>query len=176
MKDIRRHKKPIGQSRQRRDEMWQERIHDPYKARAKHAGPALCSQCGAAWDAGRWFWASRPLPNAEKVLCPACHRVSDKYPASEIHVSGSFALAHLPEIIDLIRKCEAREAKQHPLARIASIETRENELYVTTTDLHLPRVIANALERAFKRQAEYHYDLEGYYARIKWSREAGAQF
>jgi len=175
MKDIRRHKKPTGQSTQRRDEMWQERIHDPYKPRAKHAGPALCAQCGAAWDAGRWFWASQSLPNAEKVLCPACHRVNDKYPAGEIHISGSFAFAHMAEIIDLIRNCAAREAKEHPLSRIANIETRENELYVTVTDLHLPRVIANALERAFKRRADYHYDLEGYFARIKWSREADAQ-
>jgi len=175
MKDVRRQKKPVGQSTQRRDQLMQERIHDPYKARAKHAGPAICPRCKAVWDAGRWFWSSQSLDQAESALCPACHRIDDKYPAGELHVSGQFALAHRQEILDLMRNCEAREGREHPLARIMTIEHREDELYVTTTDLHLPRVIANALERAFKRQAEFHYDLEGYYARIRWSREAGAR-
>jgi hypothetical protein len=44
-------------------------------------------------------------------------------------------------------------------------------LLITTTDIHLPRVIANALERAFKEQAAIHYDREGYFVRVTWKRD-----
>src|SRR5690349_4580543 len=38
----------------RRDKMFEERVHDPYKARHKIAEPSVCSQCGAVFHEGRW--------------------------------------------------------------------------------------------------------------------------
>jgi hypothetical protein len=172
MKENERGKQYIGQATRRRDQFIQERIHDPYKARAKDDGPAECPQCLAVYDDGRWRWtANRSKEGAEKELCPACHRINDNYPAGEIHIGGAFAMAHFQEIENLIHNCQARETQEHPLSRVMAIRADTDEMIVTTTDIHLPRVIANALERAFKGQATFHYDLEGYFARVHWSRE-----
>jgi hypothetical protein len=35
----------------------------------------------------------------------------------------------------------------------------------------LPHVIANALERAYKSQADIHFDRQGYFVRVRWNRE-----
>ena len=80
-------------------------------------------------------------------------------------------MAHRKEIENLIHNCQSREAEEHPLSRVIAIQADNDEMTVTTTDIHLPRVIANALERAFKTQATFHYDLEGYFARVNWSRK-----
>lgn len=172
MKENERARQYIGQATRRRDQFIQERVHDPYKARGKDDGPAECPQCLAVYDEGRWRWAvGGAKAEADKELCPACHRINDAYPAGEIHISGAFAMAHREEIENLIRNCQAREAKEHALSRVMAVRANNDEMIVTTTDIHLPRMIANALERAFKTQATFHYDLEGYFARVGWSRE-----
>lgn len=44
----------IARQQPRRDRLIRERIHDPYKARAKLPARAVCPQCGAAYEAGRY--------------------------------------------------------------------------------------------------------------------------
>jgi hypothetical protein len=170
MKKNRNAKRFIGQDTQRRDLITPEREHDPYKAKAKPSGPLVCGQCGAVYDAGRWRRGAAP-PSAEKEMCPACHRINDKYPAGEVHVEGSFSRAHRAEILNLLHNAEAREAEEHPLSRIMAIEESEEALVVKTTDIHLPRVMGNALERAFKAQADFRYDQPGHFIRVTWRRE-----
>jgi hypothetical protein len=163
-------KQYIGADTRRRDLLTPEREHDPYKARAKSAGPAICPQCGACFDAGRWFWAKMAPAGAASEVCPACHRVSDRFPAGEIRIGGDFALAHKEEILNLARNSQAQEAGEHPMSRIMAIAQDENEFVITTTDIHLPRVIGNALERAFKQRAEFTYAPEEHFVRVKWAR------
>lgn len=52
----------------RRDRLIQERIHDPYKARAKMADPGVCPRCGAVYENGRWRSGPRPV-NAGEMVC-----------------------------------------------------------------------------------------------------------
>jgi hypothetical protein len=56
------------------------------------------------------------------------------------------------------------------MSRIMAIAQEENEFVITTTDIHLPRVIGNALERAFKQRAEFTYAREEHFVRVKWVR------
>jgi hypothetical protein len=167
-------KQYIGEDTRRRDLLTPEREHDPYKARAKSAGPATCPQCGACFDAGRWFWRKAATPDAAHEICPACHRINDHFPAGEIHISGDFAMAHREEIVNLVRNCEKREAAEHPMSRIMTISESRDEVLITTTDIHLPRVIGNALERAYKQQAEFSYAPEQHFVRVKWARGTSA--
>lgn len=170
MKRNDRSKQFIGQDMRRRDLLTPEREHDPYKATTKPAGAVQCPRCQAVFTRGRWTWDDAP-PNAQGHVCPACARIDDDYPAGVIRIEGDFALAHSAEILNLIRNCHERESDDHPLSRIMKIENGEGGIQITTTDLHLPRVIGNALERAYKRQAEFNYDREGYFVRVSWRRD-----
>ena len=106
-----------------------------------------------------------------KQLCPACRRINDNYPAGELILSGAFLHRHRAEIIARIRNVETAERAEHPLNRIIGIKDHAGEVTITTTDLHLPHRIAHALKDAFGGDTKTHYDREGYFARMLWSRE-----
>lgn len=156
--------------RQRRDKLIREREHDPYHLRAKLPDPAVCPQCGAVYQADRWHWARRPKQAAE-VLCPACRRINDKYPAGIVHLSGGFLRQHADEILNLARNQEELEKGEHPLHRIMAIEHHNGDIVITTTDIHLPRRIGEAVHRAYEGDLDYHYEDESYLLRVRWSRE-----
>ena len=115
-------KKPSDNPRQgRRDRLIRELEHDPYHAKRKIKGPAVCSECGAVFQDGRWSWVTVPS-GAHEALCPACHRIKDKVPAAFLTLGGSFLADHKDEIMNLIHNYEEREKAEHPLKRIMSIE------------------------------------------------------
>jgi NMD protein affecting ribosome stability and mRNA decay len=147
-----------------------EEIHDPYRARAKLKGPARCTQCGATYFRGRWRWQGLTPAAPASIVCPACQRCNDRYPAGEIAVSGSFLLEHGEEVESLIRNTAEAESKEHPLHRIMKLRRRKGAIDVTTTDIHLPHRIGHALEDAWGGELTTHYDPEGYYARVTWQR------
>lgn len=148
----------------------EEEIHDPYRTPRKARSPARCSECGATYRKGRWTWERlQPLPPAT-LLCPACRRIQDRYPAGEITIGGSFFVAHADEALRLVRNVANAEQRDHPLHRIAAITRKGGQAIVTTTDLHLPRRIAHALESAWGGKLATHYDESGYFVRIGWER------
>ncbi len=144
-------------------------ILDPYQRRHKPAEPAACPQCGAIYHQGRWQWApARPDSRAE--LCPACRRIADKLPAGIVTIKGAFARERKDEILGLVRHQEVAEKNEHPLNRIIAIAEEGDAIVVTTTDIHLPRRIGEALERAFGGAVQFHFDEAGYFARVTWER------
>lgn len=145
-------------------------ITDPYKRSRKLHEPTVCPHCGAVYHAGRWQWAARPDGAAEE-LCQACHRILDDYPAGVVTLTGSFLPAHREEILRLIRHQEDVEKPDHPFNRIMAIKDEPEEITVTTTDLHLPRRIGEALQAAFDGELGFDYDEDGYFVRVGWKRE-----
>jgi len=81
----------------RRDQLRQERVHDTYKLQHKLPEPAACPDCGAFYHAGRWQWGAKPA-GAQDVVCPACHRIRDRFPAGFVEVGGSFFAEHKGEL------------------------------------------------------------------------------
>ena len=155
----------------RKDRLIRERIHDPYKARLKLPEPALCPQCKAVYQQGRWRWGDPPA-GASEVLCQACHRINDRYPAGEMTLGGQFLKDHKTEILHLARNEEKLESGEHPLNRIMEVEDRGQTVVITTTDIHLPRRIGVAVRRAYKGDLDLHYEEESYTIRVRWNREA----
>lgn len=153
----------------RRDRMVQEYQHDTYKQKGKIKEPSVCSQCGAIFRKGRWTWGTRPT-GAHETLCPACHRINDKYPKGMLTLSGPYLTANRTEILNLARNEEAREKQEHPLARIMAIEERPEGTVITTTDAHLPRRIGEALHRAYDGEFSFHYDEGEQFVRARWTR------
>ena len=154
----------------RKDRLIRERVHDPYKARRKLPEPAVCPQCKAVYRQGRWRWGDPPA-GATEVLCQACHRINDRYPAGELTLGGAFLNAHKAEILHLARNEEKLESGEHPLYRIMEVEDRGQTVVITTTDIHLPRRIGEAIHRAYKGDLDFHYEEESYAIRVRWNRE-----
>jgi len=144
--------------------------HDPYLERHKPPEPAVCPNCGVIYHHGHWQWA-QPLPAGAKAhLCPACHRVRDEYPAGYIVLSGPFLAQHRDEVFGLIRNEEARAKTEHPLERIMQISEANGEITITTTDLHLPQRIGEALDHAWQGKLEIKYSPDEYLVRVYWQR------
>lgn len=149
-----------------------DRILDPYKRVAKLEEPAVCSQCGAVYANGRWQWTTAPA-GATRTLCQACHRVNDRYPAGVVTLRGRAVSEHRDEIVSLARHQETAEKREHPLNRIMKIESEAaDRLVITTTDIHLPRRIGEAVERAFHGELDIHFDEQGYFVRVDWRHSA----
>jgi hypothetical protein len=144
---------------------------DPYELDAKPAEPAACPQCGAIYRDGRWQWGP-PTTVARAQLCAACRRINDGLPAGVLTLGGSVLRAKKAEIIQLARHREAAEKAEHPLNRIIAIDEQDDTIVITTTDIHLPRRIGEALKRAHRGHLELSYDEDAYFVRATWRSDA----
>ena len=153
---------------QRHDGIFQEQVHDAYKSKGKLPEPAFCSQCGAVFHAGRWQWREVP-EGAHPVVCPACHRIHDHYPAGFLTMKGEFFQSHRDEIMHLVRNHEQHERAEHPLKRIMAVEEQDDATLITTTDIHLARGIGEALHRAYQGDLNFHYNPEQNLLRVSWT-------
>ena len=145
-------------------------ITDPYKQVRKLHEPTVCPGCGAVYREGRWQWGARPA-DAEEVVCQACHRIADDFPAGILALEGRFVPAHRGAIIAAVMKQQEAEKPEHPFNRIMKIADEDDRIVITTTDLHLPRRIGEALTRAFHGQLTLHYEEDGYFLRAVWHRD-----
>jgi len=163
---------PPGFHPVRRDQLRQEREHDTYKVQHKPPEPAACPDCGAIYHDGRWQWGAKAA-NSHAVICPACHRIRDRFPAGFVQIGGPFFANHREEMTSLIRHHEAKARSEHPLSRIIAIEdtgSGDGGLLVTTTDIHLARDIAEALHHAYQGELEFHYNDSEKLLRAHWQR------
>ena len=145
-------------------------INDAYRSARKPRGPMQCPRCGTVFRRGRWSWGAAPA-GARRSLCPACRRIEERYPAGYVNISGSFSRAHRDEILQRVRNCEAREKAEHPLERIMAIETVSDGVLVSTTSVHLARMLAHRLQQSFKGDLSVSYNKEDNLLRARWSRE-----
>lgn len=153
----------------RRDELRPERVHDTYQMKGKLPEPTVCTGCGAVYHAGRWQWLPRP-EKAGSALCPACHRIKDRFPAGYLDISGDYFAGHRDQMLSLLRHREERERSEHPLARIIAIEDTVAGTLVTTTDIHLARNLGEALHDACQGELEFHYNEAENLLRVHWRR------
>ncbi|MBC8208002.1 MAG: ATPase [Desulfobulbaceae bacterium] len=153
----------------RRDRLVQEKSHDTYKEDGKWPEPTLCTGCSAVFAGGRWSWKDAP-DKANTVLCPACQRINDNFPAGTIDLAGSFYGKHREEILNLIRNEEKLEKGEHPLERIIHISETEGGGNITTTGIHIASRIGKAIHRAYQGELSASYGDGEKTIRISWSR------
>jgi hypothetical protein len=154
----------------RQDRLIQENVHDPYMAKLKLPEPTLCPACQAVFRGGRWQWVSTAPSDANEEHCPACRRIQDKVPAGILTLSGEFFAAHRAEIMNLVHNKEEAEKAQHPLKRLMAIEEQGSARVLTFTDMHLPRGVGEAIQRAYEGELDIQYTKEANLVRVTWTR------
>jgi NMD protein affecting ribosome stability and mRNA decay len=137
----------------------QPKQHDTYKRRTKAADARVCPECSVVYHGGTWFWGAPPLAPVASVLCPACERIRDHYPAGTIRLHGSL-LEHLEEIRGMVANAEDAEKAEHPLERVMEVRESEEGLLIETTGIHIARRITSKLERRFHQEARIRYPEE----------------
>jgi NMD protein affecting ribosome stability and mRNA decay len=145
----------------------QDHILDPYQAQHKPEEPTACPKCGAVYHQGRWQWGPRP-DDAHAEPCPACRRIADALPAGVVTLHGAIVRQRKDELTGLARHVEAAEKSEHPLNRIIAIAETPEGLVISTTDIHLPRRLGEAVKRAFHGELVMHFDDAAYFARVDW--------
>ncbi len=153
----------------RKDRLMQERVHDPYQSRGKPREPSMCPKCKAVFQGGRWQWIKSRPANAHEEMCQACQRIRDDYPAGLVSLKGEFVSTHKKQTLNLARNQEQAERALHPLHRILRIEERVDHLVISTTDIHLPKRIGEALHRAYKGELDLNYEKESCFVRVIWT-------
>ncbi len=156
----------------RMDRNIKEKGHDPYAETRKHAEGAHCPDCGAVYREGRWVWSDGPVRSGDAVLCCACRRIRDSFPAGEVRLRGGYFSRHRGEIMNLVRKTVKDAEERSPLKRMMEMVEDEAGVVVRLTDDHLARQVAQAVHRAFKGELEVKYSDEERFVRVVWHRDA----
>lgn len=160
---------PPGGIVRHRDRVLDQARHDPYQAKGKYRGPALCSGCGAIFENGRWRWGEAPA-GAHRSTCPACARTRDEFPAGYVNLSGVFFDAHRAELLQLARHTAEQERGEHPLHRIMHVVEAPGQTVITTCDVHSARRIGEALASAYKGDLDVRFGEDEYSVRVNWTR------
>jgi hypothetical protein len=129
---------------------------DSYASGAKPSDSMVCETCGVVWHGGRWYWGAPPESVVRAGLCPACQRISDRYPAGQLVLDASL-VPRLAEIEHIVRKVEVAERQEHPLERVMALEASAGGIEVTTTGVHMARRIAGRLGRTLHTRPKVTY-------------------
>jgi hypothetical protein len=161
---------PHGSTQRYRDRSFDAARHDPYQMKGKYAEPTVCKTCHATFQHGHWVWGALP-DAAQQAECPACHRIRDKQPAGFITLAGAVVEGDRDALVRLARNVEKHETAEHPLHRIIGIEMQDGDIVVTTTDVHLPQRIGEAVRHAHKGHLDVAYAHDEYSVRVHWRKQ-----
>ena len=168
MKAKRNEARPAARAGGRKLQLMMGTRHDPYQARRKSAGHSVCPVCRLVYENGRWQQGNAP-EGAPSEICPACHRMRDRFPAGYVTIEGPFAYEHRAEILRTARNFAERMQAEHPLERIMAVEEAGEKLEITTTDIHLAQGIGRALYHAYHGSLVYSFSESEYQLRVTWT-------
>lgn len=155
----------------RKDRRIIEKQHDTYMEKLSIPEPSLCSDCNALFENGRWTWNTTEK-RANTIMCPACKRKRDNYPAGFIELNGQYYHEKNQEIMNLINNIEIKEKNDHPLERIMKIQNNGDKTLITTTGIHVARRIGEAISKAHKGNYRYEYPEGEKIIRVYWDRKS----
>ena len=137
---------------------------------APHCDPgetAICTECHALYERRHWFFDEEAYfyastqPDTHKVLCPACHKIRDRYAEGQVTLRASAFL--------IIQNEEVRAKGVNPLERIIAITESDEGMVVTTTNEKLAQRIGRTLKSTYHGQTTYHWS-EPKMLTVEWQR------
>ena len=156
----------------RLDRFIQPKSHDPYDKGRKYPEGIYCPRCQALYHQGRWRWPDKGAAFREPLLCSACRRILDRFPAGEIQISGKYLNGHKKEIVNLIQNVIKEEGSRSPLKKVIDFSNKGDMLHVSVTDDHLARRIGEAIHRAYGGDLAIKYSEGERFVRLHWHRDA----
>ncbi len=153
-----------------------EDYNDPYIEEEDISEISVCRVCGSVNTQGRWYPQDK-APHfkknevAQTVICPACRKQQDHFPAGVLTMTGGFVSQHKEEILNLIRNQSDKAFGINPLGRVMSIEDTPDGMELTTTNEKLAQRIGKALHKAYSGDIEYKWSTDQKTARVYWRRE-----
>ena len=151
---------------------------DPYLPRVNPGETGICTDCHAIFRRRHWYFDEDEFEKlsvqaqTHRLVCPACHKIRDKYFEGEITLSpSSFLNEHKEEIMNLIRNEEDRAKGMNPLGRIISIAEEDGKVVVLTTNEKLSQRIGRELKKAYQGKTHYGWSEDTKCLRIVWKRE-----
>lgn len=144
---------------------------DVYRNKDGVSGAVYC-QCGAVFSNKRWHLTEQgTIPIGEqRVVCPACRRISDRNPAGIVTLKGSYFASHGAEIDNLIRNTSEAAAMKNPLGRIMEINREKEGVTITTTDVKLAQKIGREVFKSHGGDLQFTWSNAVGPVRISWSR------
>lgn len=134
----------------------------------RYPDPAICPRCDVAFSGGRWQWMLPPA-GAFWVLCPACRRVEDAYPAGTVRIAANFSPELREEVIALIHDEAVAERDEHPLNRLMALDGEAATIVATTTDTQLAQRICDALRERYDGSLAIRYSEDDSCVVADWS-------
>ncbi|MBI5739499.1 MAG: ATPase [Nitrospirae bacterium] len=149
---------------------------DPYLSQDMRYETAVCKRCNAAYQNKRWSFDESLLRRmnewkvVNKVLCPACQKIKDRFPGGIVTLKGEFLREHKDEIMNLIRNEEERAMGFNPLERIMGINVVREGMELTTTNEKLAQRIGKSIYRAYHGKVGYKWSRDTKLLRVAWER------
>ena len=151
------------------------KLNDPYLLSKAYPEPTICPICSLVYHKKRWVRDENlfqsVISTAEKHKCPACRKIEDHYVMGMVLITGTFFLTIKNEVINIIHNYEKKEAIRNPLARIMSLNQKNNTIVVETTSDNLAIAIGKALERSHGGELNIQFGNDEQIARVNWHRD-----
>lgn len=153
-----------------------QRSTDAYRQKLGPTETAICKKCGTIYRNKRWHIDEAELNRLKgesgvtKVVCPACQRMADDNPAGVVTLTGSYLLEHENDILNLIKREEARSRSKNPLGRIMEISQEESVLTISTTEDKLAQKLGREVYKAHKGELHYSWSHDLHFVRVNWTR------
>ncbi len=157
-----------------------DRIRSNFPTRSLDAavhGQIICPVCHAISDGKLWhldeheYQRLRLDSNVKIALCPADERIKRQMFDGEVVLRGSWLQSHREEVLNWVRNEEKRARDTNPMARLASVQEKDNSIYILTTSQALARRIGSGLKSAFKGRLTVQRLPYEAFTRVRWTRD-----
>ena len=157
-----------------------ERLVEDRKFKPKEreqAGTRICQRCGAVGLQKHWFADKRMAdklaidPLVHYVVCPGCKRIENKVYEGEVHLESPLLMKNKEMVYGTIYHTAARAFHDNPLARVAHIQEKDDQIYMLTTTKSLAERLGKAIHRAFKGELKIKPSPGEQYVIVRWFRQ-----
>ena len=128
---------------------------------------AVCSQCGAPFAKKSRVRNASP-DNHNEMICPACMRIANRYPAGFIEVKGPFLEEYPDEVLGLICETAVQATEEHPLERIMAVIHDNKGIVITTTGTIVAQRIGEAVARTYSGNLRVQSADDEEFIRVFW--------
>ncbi len=148
-----------------------------YEDPGAEPGITVCPVCHAISNGSHWlvdeqqYAQLRQRPDVKVELCPADRRIQRQMFDGEVVLQGQWLNQHREEVLRWVRNEEQRARLINPMARLATIQERDDSIYILTTSQALARRIGNGMKSTFKGRLTVQRLPYEAFTRVRWAKD-----